>query len=1740
MTANTKSNSWVDPKGQFALNGWIVVPAAEANSAEILIKIDDLDPIAVRTKIHQKNFDFEGKDSTRLKFTAIYPPRLYDGKAHAVELIDAASGEVVHGATKTFQDLNLTGKSGRDFIGGVTFIAKAGHIEGWVFDKERPERPVTVDLIVDGRRVARDLANLTTPNMVGSTGERHGFRIQVPNAFVDGSEHSFEVLVDGEPLPAIDGAFSIDIQDQAHQIAGIPMFYARFDSVGFEYLRGMVKTETRNFASLSLCVGDTVVLKTPIEQSLHEGLVDIRLKIPDKIYDGKKKALSVRVDTPRGQKTIWSATRIMPPKLVDQARVFGLAVRDGRLSGKVLIENEWALEGGVGLFVGDVRVGVCELSPQSGDWGEPVDFNFDLDALSALPWLKMGVEVALLQSGARRFDVLPALLEAAVVSITAATLSIETPVPLTGLVRVGVARPNGRDRSVDVECVRSVSIVQPLSRAEAAEAKQLTISLDDRIVSAGGTVSPQRETAPQVIVSSTIDPEHPAVRAAMEAARFGGFSKPDEARKGEAAGVWELVSPQRIAGWAIDLEDPTRVLSVSLRVDGKDFGPYAANMTERISPDLAVDRGFEIDIDRIDVDPGLKTFEVRFAGSETRLHPPVAAQLVFPGRSLTSNVIDEIDQLVESGRFDEARSVSKAALGSDPAVAVRFFVLDAMSRRDWTGHAQRVDRLGDALEPDQRAPIKRLKPIVESRDVSALKGALGALNLRQSYAAALSQRVLELRAEPSEDFSDAYAQWIATTQFRPAATNAHAPARRIVVVDLTGAEQATAPASTGGPDRRLLSAAACEALRESGASSSAVDELRAATQDADWTLLIGRPRFAPQDAETLWPNLTAAYGACDTTVISGDAKPGSSPARELDRWSAFVPTGSFDQLVAAARAVVRGEARSLGINDGGSKRGEIVLLRAAPADAVDAATVGFVCLHDFPSDQPTPAVPPGMRVARGEWALQGGLPTPAQIAEALPSEAGEWDGGIIVLSNRIRYPNDYLFDCMRHFERSPGGVAFHGLGYDRLKARFVYDAYDRFDETSAALLPLGCFPASLLASGQAAGSFGELRIVQGQKPFQVVRLDEFLTNEEKQEIFSEFAAGCSPSEHEAGFTSALRERHHTAFWRFQNLLAPLKLPGIDDDLRSLAGTLGLRSLLERIERGQITEAQHGLRLFIERQDFLAPASAPVLQLVLILVRLTGQQNELMASLLPNMPKLVGLHPTLIIELFENAAFALEPAELAATVLSCVQSALENKRNFPIARLLEVARRYCGEKIMILLLSLIDMSDRRGILFEGDIQRTIGSVFTAGESPTFQLANTRLTQKDFGAAAPKEVRLITSLLEGRRSDFLQVLNDLILESNDLLAVARLLRTYTNELKQFQIRGREVNYPSFRGVDEALQLALILGDIETASSHMADEPAGVAQTQPDSLQIVWNSVQHNYGPLNEALRVWYAPYDLEPVTLAGADMLSIFASPFEGHSLPKAETRGRVSIVCTVFNPDIDLLKVSIESMLAQTHDDIEIILVDDASDPEFAEGIAEASKRDPRIRYLRTSRNAGPYFGRNLALEIATGEFIAIQDGDDIAHPQRLEFQVRTLTEEPAYKMATSGHLRIDTGGQVQFEHTLDLIGDGTMTSIFRRSLFDQIGGFASVRSRGDVEFRERVRRAFGSHVISHTEIPLLFCLASPGSLSNQTAARYGSYLALYRDGFAKRIVRSFIESEPCGSADAPLVVPYPLRPTTPR
>lgn len=99
---------------------------------------------------------------------------------------------------------------------------------------------------------------------------------------------------------------------------------------------------------------------------------------------------------------------------------------------------------------------------------------------------------------------------------------------------------------------------------------------------------------------------------------------------------------------------------------------------------------------------------------------------------------------------------------------------------------------------------------------------------------------------------------------------------------------------------------------------------------------------------------------------------------------------------------------------------------------------------------------------------------------------------------------------------------------------------------------------------------------------------------------------------------------------------------------------------------------------------------------------------------------------------------------------------------------------------------------------------------------------------------------------------------------------------------------------------------------------------------------------------------------------------------------------VSIVIPTHNR-AELLKRAINSVLRQTFEDFELIVVDDASSdntPEVVESI-----NDGRIRYVRLKKNSGGPVARNTGIKKARGEFIALLDDDDEWLPNRLELQI---------------------------------------------------------------------------------------------------------------------------------------------------
>lgn len=106
---------------------------------------------------------------------------------------------------------------------------------------------------------------------------------------------------------------------------------------------------------------------------------------------------------------------------------------------------------------------------------------------------------------------------------------------------------------------------------------------------------------------------------------------------------------------------------------------------------------------------------------------------------------------------------------------------------------------------------------------------------------------------------------------------------------------------------------------------------------------------------------------------------------------------------------------------------------------------------------------------------------------------------------------------------------------------------------------------------------------------------------------------------------------------------------------------------------------------------------------------------------------------------------------------------------------------------------------------------------------------------------------------------------------------------------------------------------------------------------------------------------------------------------------------VSVVTCVYNTAEEYLVEAVKSILAQTHQNFEYLLVDDCSDKDlFTADIFQ----DPRIRTIRLTTNHGPAEARNIAFDVARGKYIAIMDSDDISLPERLKRQVAYLEEHP--------------------------------------------------------------------------------------------------------------------------------------------
>jgi Glycosyl transferase family 2 len=165
---------------------------------------------------------------------------------------------------------------------------------------------------------------------------------------------------------------------------------------------------------------------------------------------------------------------------------------------------------------------------------------------------------------------------------------------------------------------------------------------------------------------------------------------------------------------------------------------------------------------------------------------------------------------------------------------------------------------------------------------------------------------------------------------------------------------------------------------------------------------------------------------------------------------------------------------------------------------------------------------------------------------------------------------------------------------------------------------------------------------------------------------------------------------------------------------------------------------------------------------------------------------------------------------------------------------------------------------------------------------------------------------------------------------------------------------------------------------------------------------------------------------------------------------------ISVLLTVYNRE-HYIAPSIESVLAQTYTDFELIICDDGSSDATRAIAGKYAKQDARIRLVVNERNLGQFENRRHAASLARGAYLKYHDSDDVMYPHCLDTMLRALAAEPRAAFALSGSHHWPGGPcpmllTPRLSYEREFLGSGLFhlgpsAALFRGEAFRELGGF---------------------------------------------------------------------------------------------
>jgi glycosyltransferase involved in cell wall biosynthesis len=190
---------------------------------------------------------------------------------------------------------------------------------------------------------------------------------------------------------------------------------------------------------------------------------------------------------------------------------------------------------------------------------------------------------------------------------------------------------------------------------------------------------------------------------------------------------------------------------------------------------------------------------------------------------------------------------------------------------------------------------------------------------------------------------------------------------------------------------------------------------------------------------------------------------------------------------------------------------------------------------------------------------------------------------------------------------------------------------------------------------------------------------------------------------------------------------------------------------------------------------------------------------------------------------------------------------------------------------------------------------------------------------------------------------------------------------------------------------------------------------------------------------------------------------------------SESLPLVSVLTTSYNRE-KYIAEAIESILASTYTNFELIIVDDGSKDRTVEIAKSYAAKDARIKVYINEENLGDYPNRNKAASYAKGKYLKYVDADDLIYPSGLELLVKMMEQFPESgwglcslpQFAGKPYPFMLTPKEAYLYNYFEsgIFNKAPLSAIIKRDIFEKAGGFGAIRMAGDFEMWNRLAQKY--------------------------------------------------------------------------